>query len=256
MRGNRLSVLILVAAGLALSACGGSEVTVQVLGEGADGSVPQGNVEVSFYPFDRDSLFDVLDAEAATPKPDIPADMLATFGHIRSLQEEWRAKETEWSESRDRMKTLSDEMQAMDPRARGTREYMAKYEEFEQLEGNERRINSEKEALFEEFTALQDSVITRVDSFKVVRDTWESEAYADYFDREQSMVIELGRQVYADTTNADGYVTRYSLPSGDWWINTRIRVPRGDFVWHFQIDPSQVDTLRLDSSNGEERVRL
>ena len=255
MRGNRFSFLILAGAGLALSACGGSDVTVQVLGEGADGPVPQANIEVFFYPFDRDSVFDVLEGEAATPKPEIPADMIATFEQIRSLQEEWRAKESEWSEARDRMQTLSEEMQAMDPRARGTREYMAKYEEFEQLEGNERRINSEKEALFEEFTALQDAITARVDSFRIVRDTWEDEAYAGYFDLEGSLVTELGRQVYADTTNADGYVTRF-LPSGDWWINTRIRVPRGNFVWHIKIDPTQVDTLRLDRSNGEERVRL
>jgi hypothetical protein len=127
MRGNRLFFLI-VGAAIALSACGGSDVTVQVLAEGADGPIPQANLEVFFYPFDRDSVFDALDTEADSPKPEIPADMLATFAEIRSLQEEWRDKEAEWSEARDRMQTLSEEMQAMDPRARGTREYMSKYE--------------------------------------------------------------------------------------------------------------------------------
>ena len=254
MPANRLFFLI-VGAALALSACGGSEVTVQVLGEGADGPVPQANLEVFFYPFDRDSVFDVLDGEASSPKPEIPADMLATFAEIRSLQGEWREKESEWSEARDRMQTLSEEMQAMDPRSRGTREYMSKYEEFEQLESVEGRLDSEKQALFGQFTAMQDSVTTRVDSFKAVRDSWEDEAYAGYFDAEQSLVTELGRQVYADTTSGDGYVTR-SLPSGDWWVNSRIRIPVGDFVWNLLIDPAQVDTLRLEVGNGEERVRL
>jgi hypothetical protein len=254
MRGNRLFFLI-VGTAAALSACGGSEVTVQVLGEGADGSVPQANLEVSFYPFDRDSVFDALDMEAASPKPEIPEEMLATFARIRSLQEEWRVKESEWSEARDRMQTLSQEMQGMDPRARGTREYMSKYEEFEQLEGVERRLDMEKQALFDQFTAMQDSVTAQVDSFKAVRDTWEDEAYAGYFDIEQDLVTELGRQVFTDTTRADGYVTR-SLPSGDWWVNTRIRVPAGEFVWNLKIDPSQVDTVYLDISNGTERIRL
>lgn len=253
MRGNRLFLLI-VGAAVTLSACGGSEVTVQVLGEGADGPVPQGNVEVAFYPFDRDSVFDALDAEAASPKPEIPEEMLATFARIRALQEEWRSRETEWSEARDRMQTLSEEMQGMDARARGTREYMAKYDEFQELEGVERRLDREKQALFEQFTSLQDSVTVRVDEFKAVRDTWEDEAYAGYFDIEQGLVAELGRQVLADTTGADGYVTR-SLPSGDWWVNTRIQVPAGEFVWNLKIDPSQ-DTLRLDTSNGAERIRL
>ncbi len=254
MRGNRLFFLT-AAAALALSACGGSDVTVQVLGEGADGPVPQANLEVFFYPFDRDSVFDALDAEASSPKPEIPADMLATFAEIRSLQELWREKESEWSEARDRMQTLSEEMQAMDPRSRGTREYMSKYEEFESLEGVEGRLNGEKQALFDQFTAMQDSVTARVDSFKAVRDTWEDDAYAGYFDAEQSLLIELGRQVYADTTSADGYVTQ-ALPSGDWWVNARIRVPVGEFVWNLKIDPSQVDTLRLETANGQERIRL
>ncbi len=249
------SSFLIIGTAVALSACGGSDVTVQVLGEGADGPSPQANLEVFFYPFDRDSVFDALDAEASTPKPEIPEEMLATFAQIRSLQEEWRSKEAEWSEARDRMQTLSEEMQGMDPRSRGTREYMSKYEEFQQLEGSEGRLNREKQALFEQFTAMQDSVTTQVDVFKAVRDTWEDDAYAGYFDAEQSLVIELGRQVFADTTGADGYVTQ-ALPAGDWWVNARIRVPVGEFVWNLKIDPTQVDTLRLDVSNGGERIRL
>ena len=72
---------------------------------------------------------------------------------------------------------------------------------------------------------------------------------------EEELLTTLGRQVFEDTTNADGYVTR-SLPSGDWWVKTRVRVPRGEFVWDILIDPSEVDTLRLDSTNGEESIRL
>ncbi len=254
MRGYRTFFLIAGAA-MMLGACGGSDVTVQVLAEGADGPIPQANLEVFFYPFDRDSVFDDLDAAASTPKPEIPQEMLTTFAEIRSLQEEWRAKETEWSEARDRLQTLSEEMQAMDPRARGSREYMSKYEEFEQLEGVEGQLDREKQALFDQFTAMQDSVTAQVDEFKAVRDTWEDDAYSGYFDIEQELVMELGRQVFTDTTNADGYTTR-NLPAGDWWVNSRIRVPAGEIVWNLVIDPAQVDTLRLERSNGEERIRL
>ena len=70
MRGNRFVTMIAVGAGLALAACGGSDVTVQVLREGADGPVPEANLSVFFYPFDRDSVFDALDGQAATPKPE------------------------------------------------------------------------------------------------------------------------------------------------------------------------------------------
>jgi len=255
MRGNRFFPMLVVAAGLVMSACGGSEVTVQVLGEGADGPVAQANLPVGFFPFNRDSVFVALEQQAESPRPQIPADMLATFQEIGRLQEEWRLKENEWSDTRDRMQTLSEEMNAMDRRARGTREYMAKYEEFEQLEGVERRLDREKQSLFDRFTSLQDSVTSRVDSFKAVRDTWEDEAYAPYQDIQDSLVTAVGRPVFEDTTNADGYVTR-SLPSGDWWVVTRIQTPQGEYVWQVKIEPSEVDTLRLDNTNGEAPIRL
>lgn len=255
MRDYRLFSMITVGASIALAACGGSEVTVQVLREGPEGPTPEANLPVFFYPFDRDSVFDELDQQAESPRPEIPPEVVATFEQIRTLQEEWRLKEQEWSDTRDRMQTLSEEMNAMDPRARGTREYMSRYEEFEQLEGIERRLNNEKEQLFNQFTALQDSVTDAVDSYRAVRDTWEEETYAGYFDIETDLLTELGMEVFEDTTNADGYLTR-SLPGGDWWVNTRVRVPRGEMVWNIKIDPSEIDTLRLEPANGEERVRL
>ena len=64
MRGKR-SFFLIIGAAVALNACGGSDVTVQVLGEGADGPIPQANLEVFFYPFDRDSVFDALDTVKA-----------------------------------------------------------------------------------------------------------------------------------------------------------------------------------------------
>ncbi len=254
MRINRHSAWI-TAAAVVLAGCGGAEVTVQVLGEGPEGPVAQSNLPVSFYPFDRDSVFDILEVQAEIPRPEIPEDMLATFRQIRELQEQWRDREAEWSDVRDRMKTLSDEMAAADPRARGTREYRAKFDEFQSLEGRERRLNQEKTSLFDQFTALQNGLTSRIDSFRVARDSWEEEAYAPYFEMETDLVARLKRQVYEDTTNAAGYVTR-RLPGGDWWVTTRIRVPRGEFYWNVKIDPADVDSLELNQQNGEEIIRL
>lgn len=245
----------MTAGAVVLVGCGGADLTVQVVAEGSEGAVPQANLPVSFYPFDRDSVFDILEAEAETPRPQIPEDMIATFAEIRTLQEQWREREAEWSDVRDRMKTLSDEMAAMDPRARGTREYRAKFDEFQELEARERRLAQEKTELFDRFTVLQDGVTTRVDSFRVVRDSWEEETYEPYFDMETSLLAQLKRQMYEDTTNTAGYVTR-RLPGGDWWVSTRIRVPRGEYYWNVRIDPAEMDTLQLNQGNGEERVRL
>ena len=63
-------------------------MTVEVTADGPQGPVPQENIEVGFYPFDRDSIFDVLDSRASSPKPEIPDDMVTTFQEIRTLQEQ------------------------------------------------------------------------------------------------------------------------------------------------------------------------
>ncbi len=252
MRKQRVGPVLLAGAALALAGCGRSSVTVQVLAEGADGPVPQSNVEVQFLPFDRDSLFDVLESQASSAKPQVPEDILATFAEIQTTQEAWREKDREWSEGRDRLKTLSDELQGLDRRSR---QYMQKYEEFGSLESQVNRLDREKKSLFEAFTAMQESVAARVDSFRIARDAWEEAAYADYFDMETALLRSLKKDVYADTTNAGGYVTR-ALPGGDWWIASRVPTPRGELYWNLKIDPGAVDTLRLSSENGEDRVRL
>ena len=59
----------------------------------------------------------------------------------------------------------------------------------------------------------------------------------------------------ADTTGADGTVT-VNVPSGDWWVVSRIPTARGELYWNVRIDPSEIDTLRLSVENGEDRVRL
>ena len=252
MRQQRVSTAWIAGAALALAGCGGSPVTVQVVTEGPDGPVPQSNVEVRFFPFDRDSVFDVLDTEATSPKPEIPQDILATFEQIQAAQAEWRDKDVEWSEGRDRLQQLSQELQGLDRRSR---QYMEKYDQFNELEALVGRLEREKKALFDRFTEMQESVATRVDSFRIARDAWEEAAYADYFDIETDLLKASGKEVLADTTNADGFVTQ-GLSGSDWWVSARVPTARGELYWNVKIDPGAVDTLRLTVENGEDRLRL
>ena len=178
--------------------------------------------------------------------------MVATFEEIGVLQEQWRTKEREWSEGRDQLQTLSDELQGLDRRSR---DYMQRYEQFGELEQQVNRLESEKVALFEQFTGLQESVAARVDSFKIARDSWEESTYADYFDIEQEILKAAKAEVLADTTGADGTV-RMSIPSGDWWVVSRVPTARGELYWNVRIDPAEIETLRLTVENGEDRVRL
>lgn len=252
MRQQRVGTALIAGAALALAGCGGSPVTVQVVTEGPEGPVPQANVEVQFVPFDRDSVFDALESQASQSKPQVPEDMLTTFEEIRSAQAQWRDKDVEWSEGRDRLQRLSQELQGLDRRSRP---YMEKYEEFGTLEGQVNRLEREKKQLFDRFTAMQESVATRVDSFKIARDAWEEAAYADYFDVEAELLKAAGQEVHTDTTNAEGFVSR-GLSGGDWWVSARVPTARGELYWNVKFEPGAADTLRLTPENGEDRLRL
>ena len=71
MRVQRFSPALLIGAAMTLAGCGGSPITVEVVADGPNGPVPQANTEVRFFPFDRDSVFDVLDSQASMPKPQV-----------------------------------------------------------------------------------------------------------------------------------------------------------------------------------------
>jgi len=253
MRLNGLSSgLVLVSAAL-LAGCG-SDVTVQVFNEAPqDGeATPAADLPVLFLPFDRDSVFAVMSAAAAAPEPEVPQELVDTFRQIGALQAEWRVKDAAWAEARDRLQTLSAELQNMDRRSR---DYMQKYEEFDNLDSSVTRLDREKQAAFDAFDGLQRSAVSRADSIRVAIEAWEEETFAGYDDAVAEILQSTGQEIFEDTTNADGAVTR-SLSGGDWWVHSRIRIPRGEFYWNLRVDASAGDTIRLDTSNAEDRVRL
>lgn len=247
MRTHRISAVLVAAVAITAAACG-SSVTVEVTTEGADGPQPQANLPLEFLPFDRDSVFDVLDSQAETPRPQMSEDLEAASQRVTNLQADWREKENAWSEARDSLRQLRDRLDQIDAR---DPDYRRLYDQFGQLENQERRLDQERKAAFDSFTTAQEQVSARQDSFKIVRDAWADEAYAGYYDIETELLD--GREIITDTTNAQGLAT-VSVPGGDWWVTTRTPVPRGEMYWNVKIP--DVDTLRLDASNGELRPLL
>jgi len=247
MRTHRISAVLVAAIAITAAACG-SSVTVEVTTEGADGPQPQANLPLEFLPFNRDSVFDVLDSQAETPRPQMSEDLEAASQRVTNLQADWREKENAWSEARDSLRQLRDRLDQIDAR---DPDYRRLYDQFGQLENQERRLDRERKAAFDSFTTAQEQVSARQDSFKIVRDAWADEAYAGYYDIETELLD--GREMINDTTNAQGLAT-VSVPGGDWWVTTRTPVPRGEMYWNVKIP--DVDTLRLDASNGELRPLL
>lgn len=247
MRTHRINALLV--AGIVLLAAGcGSSLTVEVTTESEEGPQPQANVPVEFLPFDRDSVFDALDQRAETPRPQMSDELEAARQRVSDLQTEWRDIEAEWSAAREELRELRARL---DEVPSGSAEYRDLFQQFGQLEQTERRLNAERQAAFDSFTAVQNQVSTRLDSFRVVQETWADAAYADYFDIEAELLG--GKELIADTTNAQGIAT-VSLPGGDWWAFARVPVPEGELYWNVPVP--ETDTLRLNESNGELRPRL
>lgn len=239
---------VLIAGSVLFAAGCGSSLTVEVTTEGDEGPQPQANVPVELLPFDRDSVFNALDEQAENPRPEMSDELQAASDRVSSLQEEWRSKEAEWSETREELRALRARLDEMGSRSPGYREA---FQQFEQMERTERRLNRERQAAFDSFTTAQNQVSTRLDSFRVVRETWADAAYADYFDIKTELLG--GEELIADTTNAQGLAT-VSLPAGDWWAYARVPVPEGEMYWNVPVP--ETDTLRLNESNGELRSRL
>jgi len=232
-----------------LAACGAGELTVQVLSEGADDVQPVADLPIELLPFDRDSLFAELAASADSPEPQVPADLRQEFDEVLALQETWRTAETEWNEVRDELRTLSDRLRGMDQRAR---EYRQLFEQFNAMEGRVGRLDRERQAAFDEFTARQTTTQVRMDSVRAVVESWEDVAFQDYADIETDLLEALGREIVQDTTDATGFVTR-RLPGGTWWVHARVAIPAGELYWNVPTEASG-DTLRLSPDNAERRL--
>ena len=235
-----------------LPACGGSELTVIVQAEEGEEAAPVADLPVELLPFNRDSVFEALAARAEEPEPQIPADLQAQFDSVAALQESWRAVETEWGEAREALQNLSDRLQRLDRRSR---EYQQLYRQFDGLESTERRLNNARQQAFSAFDEMQRQTLGRSDSVRAVIEAWEDIAFIDYMDIETEILESLGREIVYDTTDASGAATQ-SLPSGRWFVHTRLSLPFSELYWNVLVDPAETDTLRLTRENAEERIKF
>lgn len=235
-----------------LAACGGSELTVVVLAGEGEEQQPISDLPIELLPFNRDSVFETLAAQAEEPEPQIPADLQAQFDEVAALQETWRAAEAEWAEAREALQNLSTRLQRLDRRSR---EYQQLYRQFDGLESTERRLNNTRQQAFAAFDERQRQTLMRADSARAVIEAWEDIAFIDYLDIEAEILESLGHEIVYDTTDAAGTATK-SLPDGTWFVHTRLSLPFSELYWNVAVDPSATDTLQLTRDNAEERIKF
>ena len=243
MRVKPLTAVCLVSV-LATLACGGS-MTVEV----NDGSDMVSGLEVMYMPFDRDSVFDALAAQADSPEPTMAADLQERYDAALARQGEWRQAEQEWNDVREQMRQIQAELDGMNP---SSTEYRQQFSELTNLEGREQALTVNRQRLFEEYTGMLEATQTSVDSFGAVYESWADRAFAGYFDLEAELLEATGREIIADTTGDAGTVTT-GLSGGPWWVTATTSTVEGELYWNVKVEQVTGDTLRLTPDQAELR---
>ena len=250
------AVALLLAAG----ACGPAELVVtaevDVDNPEGEGMVTRAlsDLEIQLLPFDRDAVFDSLEAAYPEPEPEIPQDLLDAREAVQEAQARWRAAETRWNNLRDTLQKLSS---AMEQYSRGEARYVAMFREFQDLDSQLGRVEREMNRAFEEFNDLQKGTIQRSDSMRIMMDNWADEAFADALEVFRAKEMASGLRTVVDTTDASG-VVRFRVKPGKYWVHARYGLPYTELYWNVPVtlergDPFQ---LRLTRENAEERIKL
>jgi hypothetical protein len=253
---KRFLVFLSTVVPLGLAACGQPEVVVQAAlpEEGAEGPAALADLPVRLLPYDRDAIFDSLEAAAAEPEPQVPADILEQQEQVQVAQTRWRQAEERWNVVRDSLRTLSEGLQRMGQQGlRTTPQYRQAFERFGRLEGEEQAVKQRMEAAFAEFDQLQRATLARADSVRVIREAWAERAFADFPQIVEARLQAQGVEELADTTNANG-VAVINVPEGRWWVYARYTLPYEELYWNLPVEVTGDSTLvQLTPANAERR---
>lgn len=255
---NRVTLLLAFAATALTAACG-AEVVVEaeVPRDGPDGEQvmsPVAGLEVFLLPYDRDVIFDSLEAAYPEPEPEIPDSILDLQERIAQVQDEWQEAETRWQIVRDSLHRLADQLQGM---SRASGQYAVLFRDFGDLEQQEQRLQRQSQQAFERFESLQGEVLEQSQEIRLRRTAWADEAFADVNTAIDARLAEAGREELVDTTNAAGVATFAPKP-GRWWAHARYELPYTEIYWNVPIEVGRGDEVqvRLTPENGQTRPRI
>ncbi len=256
---KRFLVLVAILAPITAAGCGDPLVVAEaaIADEASGERLALGDLPIRLLPYDRDAIFDSLEAAHPTPEPPIPPEILAQQQQVQDAQTEWREAEERWSTVRDSLRILSEELTRMQNQGmRGTPQYAQAFERFGTLETAERQVNQQMDQAFARFDSLQQQTLAVADSVRVVRDMWADEAFAAFGQVVQQKLNESGREEIADTTNAQGVAT-FRAPSGRWWVYGRYTLPYEELYWNVPIEVTGDSThIEITRENAEVRPVL
>ena len=256
---KRVLVMLFALAPLALSACSDPQVVIEAsfAEEGAAERRTLADVPVRLLPYDRDAIFDSLEAAYGEPEPPIPPEVLQQQQVVQAAQAEWREAEVRWTTVRDSLRTLSDGLQRMQEQGlRGTPQYQQAFQQFGRLDDEEDRVKAAMDQAFARFDQLQRSALTQADSIRVARDAWAERAFSDFDQVVADRLRATGNEEVVDTTDANG-IARIRVPAGRWWVYARYTLPFQELYWNIPVEASGDSTgVVLNEQNAEVRPVL
>jgi hypothetical protein len=253
---RRTPSFLLAFAAVASFACTG-EVAVVAQLENPDGGdpTPLADLEVRFLPYDRDAIFDSLTATAGSPEPSAPDSLVLLQQQIAEAQTAWSNAEERWNAARDSLRKIQEATDRM-ARAgqRATGQYRLLVSDFADQEARERTANRDRESAFARYTGLQSRYANAVQEFRIRRDNWGDEAYADVEVVRAARLAALGKEEVWDTTNANGFVQR-ALPKGQWWVHARYELPYEELYWNGSVEVAGGDPVQVILNRSTALVR-
>lgn len=259
----RRCILTLAALGtFALSACAPAEVVVTAqieqddpTQEGVTQTLSLGNMEVELLPFDRDLVFDSLEAAAERPEPPVPPELQAAQDAILEAQARWQSLETQWNTLRDTLEKLNNEIARYN---RGEARYIALYSASEELHSRYDTVDRQKAAAFEEYDSLQLASTAQLEAIRIERANWADEVFQDVDVVFDAKMDEAGREILTDTTSTDGVAVFDQVKPGQWWVHARFELPTVELYWNVPVEVPKGETVQfpLTRANAEERPIL
>lgn len=259
---KRLLLLLITGSGATLlGACSGGEVIVQAERvaaatdeASADQPIALKDLTIRLLPYDRDAVFDSLEAAHPEPEPEIPESLIQLQDEVAAAQSEWKDAEARWSVVRDSLAKLSETLQGM---SRAQAQYAVLYKDFQELEPIEQQQKKRMDAAFARFTELQSQMVAQAEEIRLKREQWADEAFASVDEVILARLKELKRPELADTTDATG-VARFKPQPGRWWVVARYELPYQELYWNIPIDVKRGEPvqIKLDPQNAEIRRKL
>lgn len=254
---NRLVLLLITATGASLLAgCGDAQVVVhaqQIETAETTGGEARAlkDLPVRLLPYDRDAIFDSLQAVHPVPQPEIPDTLVKLRGAMATAHTEWNQAEHRWGVVRDSLAKISKSLEGL---SRTSGEYRLLFRDFQSLEPQEQQMRRQMDAAFSRFTKLQSEVVSQSDEIRLLREDWADEAYASVDQVIYARLKALGRKELADTTAATG-VAQFKAAPGQWWVTARYDLPYEELYWNLPVTLERGTPLEVKLTRENALVR-